>query len=66
MLTWKGCNKWIDRRHQRLLRLILNDYELSVYDIPSTLIEETIRWRCANILFTELYECLDSLSLGID
>ena len=43
MFTWKGCNKRIDRRHERLFRLILNDYESSVYDMFSTLNEEAIQ-----------------------
>ena len=42
MFTSKGCNKRIDKLHETSLRLILNDYDLSCYDILSILNEETI------------------------
>ena len=33
MFTSKSCNKRIDRIHELLLRLILNDYESRFYDM---------------------------------
>ena len=48
--------------HERLLRLILNDYESSFYGVRFTLNKKTIHQRCKNILLTEVYENLDDLS----
>ena len=62
MFTSKGCNKKINRTHERSLRLILNDYELSFYDMISTLNEKTIHQRCINVLLTEVYKYLSGLS----
>ena len=61
MFTSKGCNKRIDKIHERSLSLILNDYE-SFYMI-STFNKKTIHQRCINVLFTEIFKCL---SLNID
>ena len=57
MFTLKGCNKRIDKMHERSLSLILNDYE-SFYDMISTFNKKTIHQRCINVLFTEIFKCL--------
>ena len=43
MFTSKGSNKRIDKNTS--LKLILNDYESSFYDMISTLNEKTIHQR---------------------
>ena len=62
MFTSKGCNKRIDKMHERWLRLILSDYESSFYDMISTLNERTIHKRCINILLTEVYKYVNGIS----
>ena len=42
MFSSKGCYKRINKTHERLLRLILNDYESSFDSLLSTLNEKTI------------------------
>ena len=58
MFTSKSCNKRIDRIHELLLRLILDDYESRFYDMLSTLNEKTIHQCCLNVLLTEVYKYL--------
>ena len=62
MFTLKGSNKRIDIINKRSLRLILNDYEASFYDMISTLNEKTIPQHCINVLLTEVYKYLNGLS----
>ena len=50
MFASKGCNKRIDGIHERLLRLILNDYDSSFYDMLPILNEKTIHQRCVKTL----------------
>ena len=42
MFSLKGCYKIINKIHERLLRLILNDYESSFDSLLFTLNEKTI------------------------
>ena len=56
MFTSKGCNKRLDRKHERFLRLIFNDYESSFYDMVSTLNEKTIHQRCIDDFLSEVYK----------
>ena len=65
MFISKGCNKRIGRIHERSLRLILNDYGSSFYDIISTLNEKAIHQRCINVLLNEVYNYLDVISLEL-
>ena len=60
MFTSKGCDKRMDRIHERFLRLMLKDYESN--DMVSTLKGKTIHWRCINVLLTEIHEYLNSLA----
>ena len=62
MFTSKGCNKRINRIHERSLRLILSDYEPSFDDMLSTLNEKTIHQCCINVLLTEVYKYLNGFS----
>ena len=62
MLTSKDYNERIDRIHERSLRLMLNDYEPSFYDMLSTLNKKTFYQRCINVLLTEVYKYLNGLS----
>ena len=62
MLTSKDYNERIDRIHERSLRLMLNDYEPSFYDMLSTLNKKTFYQRCINVLLTEVYKYLNDLS----
>ena len=64
-LTWiftsKGCNKRIDRTHERSRNLIIKDYESSFYDILSTLNEKTTHQHCIHVLSTKVI-CLNDFS----
>ena len=62
MFTLIGYIKRIDRIHEISLRLILNDYESSFYDMLSTLNEKMIQQCRINVLLTEMYKYLNGLS----
>ena len=62
MFTSKGCNKRIDRIHERALRLILNNDESSFYDMLSTFNKKSIHQRCISVLLTEVYKYPNDLS----
>ena len=57
MFTTKGCNKGIDRIHERSLRLILNDYKSSFYDL-FPILNEKIHQRYIDVLLTQVYKNL--------
>ena len=59
--TSKGCNKRIDRTHERSRNLIIKDYESSFYDILSTLNEKTTHQHCIHVLSTKVI-CLNDFS----
>ena len=65
MFTSQGCNKRMDKIHERLLRLIFNYHESSFYDIISTLNKKTIHQRCTDVLLNEIYTYLNDLSLEL-
>ena len=56
----KGCNKRIDRIHERSLESIFNDYK-SLFNMISNLNEKTIHQRCIHILLTKVYKYLNGL-----
>ena len=62
MFSSKGCYKRINKIHERSLRLILNNYELSFDSLLSTLNEKTIHQPCINVLLTEVYKYLNGYS----
>ena len=61
MFTSKGCNKRIDRIHERSL----NACESSFYDILSTLNEQKILQRCIKVSLTEAYKYVIAFSLEL-
>ena len=61
IFTSKGCNKRIDRIHERSLQSIFNDYK-SLFNMISNLNEKTIHRRCIHILLTKVYKYLNGLS----
>ena len=61
IFTSKGCNKRIDRTHERSRNLIIKDYESSFYDILSTLNEKTTHQHCIHVLSTKVI-CLNDFS----
>ena len=62
MFTSRGCNKRMDKIHERLLRLIFSDHESSFYDILSTLNKKTIYQRCTDVLLNGICTYLNDLS----
>ena len=62
MINSNDCNKKIKRAYKRSVRLIVNDYESSFYDLFSSLNEKTIDQCCINVLLIEVYKYLDGLS----
>ena len=62
MFTSQGCNKRMDKIHERLLRLIFSDHESSFYDILSTLNKKTIYQRCTDVLLNGICTYLNDLS----
>ena len=59
MFSSKGCDKRINKIHERSLRLILNNYESSFDSLLSTLYEKTIHQRGINVLVTEVFKYLN-------
>ena len=59
MFSLKGCYKRINKIHERLLRLILNDYESSFDSLLFTLNEKNdIHQRCINVIFLQIFKRL--------
>ena len=58
----KGCCERINKIHERSLRLIFDDYELSFNRLRFTLNEKMIHQRYINVLLTEVYKYLNGYS----
>ena len=58
MFTLYGCNKRIERIHEKLPRLILNDYESSFYDTHQQYNQQC----CMNVLLAKAYKYLEGLA----
>ena len=68
-LIWMFCNqksiKKVNKIQERYLHLMTNNYELSYVELLVLTNEIFPHQRCLNSLMTEVYKCLNGLSLDI-